>query len=328
MQLVKEDQKTKSHSNVAALEGSCLIAGPTVGAESFQSRVFIETTEWHLSTLDLFLDNEDLALWCFMKSGRRPCFTPKLLSDLALTRGLIAQLLTSPGSGSARPFDYFILGSRCQGAFNLGGDLPLFADAIERRDRECLRQYARDCIEVVYANYTGHAKGIITVALIQGDALGGGLEAALSCDILIAERQAKFGLPEVLFGLFPGMGAYTFLSRRIGMLKAEEIILSGRIYTAEEMYALGVVDSLVEQGAGEQAVREYLARSRSHRAAHSALYKVRRCVNPISFDELHAVVEIWVDSALSLSGHHIKKMTRIAAAQQRFHSTDVARSPN
>ena len=62
--------------------------------------------------------------------------------------------------------------------------------------------------------------------------------SALSCDMLIAERQAKLGLPEVVFNLFPGMGAYTYLSRRIGSMKAEELIMSGRLYTAEEMLAL------------------------------------------------------------------------------------------
>ena len=86
---------------------------------------------------------------------------------------------------------------------------------------------------------------------------------------MVAERQAKFGLPEILFNLFPGMGAYSFLSRRIGTVKAEEIILGGRIYSAEEMQALGVIDLVAEEGEGERAVREYIARNRSRRNSPS-----------------------------------------------------------
>ena len=56
---------------------------------------------------------------------------------------------------------------------------------------------------------------ILTVALIQGDAVGGGFEAMLTDDIVIAEQGAKFGLPEILFNLFPGMGGYSFLRRKV-----------------------------------------------------------------------------------------------------------------
>ena len=78
--------------------------------------------------------------------------------------------------------------------------------------------------------------------------MGGGFECALSGNVLIAERGAKMGFPEILFNLFPGMGAMTLLGRKIGYSKAEKVILSGKLYTAEEMYELGVVDVLVEPG--------------------------------------------------------------------------------
>jgi DSF synthase len=270
------------------------------------------------ASLDVALTEEDRAFWCFMKPERRPSFTLELLADLTRVQRLIGSLFADAPRGAPAPFDYVILGSHAPGVFNLGGDLELFAEKIRRGEREELRRYAWACVAVGYANYTGYGQGVMTIALIQGDALGGGMEAALSCDMLVAERQAKFGLPEIVFNLFPGMGAYSYLSRRVGMLKAEQIILSGRVYTAEEMHGLGVVDMLVDEGEGERAVREHIARNRSRRLGQSAIYKVRRRVNPVSLDELRDVTDLWVDTALRLSEQDLSKMCRIAAAQDRF----------
>lgn len=267
--------------------------------------------------LEVAITPEDRAFWCFMKPRERPSFTKPLLRDLGHMQSLIDALFTATPPGAETPFDYFVLGSRAEGVFNLGGDLGLFAEKIREGDRDGLRRYAHACVLSGYANYTGYGHGVVTIALIQGDALGGGLEAPLSCDVMVAERQAKFGLPEILFNLFPGMGAYSFLSRRIGAAKAEEMIMSGRLYTAAEMHALGVVDVLAEEGEGERAVRDYIARNRPRLRAQSAIYKVRRRVNPVTLDELLDVTDLWVDTALSLSEQDLRRMGRIAAAQDR-----------
>ena len=240
------------------------------------------------------------------------------LTEIDADRRLFAQ-------GEA-PFDYFVLGSRYPGVFNLGGDLPLFLEKIRKGDREGLRRYAYACTRTGYANYSGYDQGIVTIALFQGDALGGGLKSALSCDVLIAERRAKFGLPEVLFNLFPGMGAYTFLARRVGMVKAEEIILGGRSYSAEEMLAMGVIDQVVEDGEGERAVKEYIARNRTRRNSLSSVYKVRRRVNAVTLQELYDVNDIWVDAAMRLKEQDLRRMSHIAAAQDRFRAKQATQA--
>jgi DSF synthase len=203
------------------------------------------------------------------------------------------------------------------GVFNLGGCLPLFAEAIRRQDRATLQRYARACIDVLHTNAVSFDLPIITVALVQGEALGGGFEAALSCDVIVAEQGARFGLPEVLFNLFPGMGAYSFLARRIGAARAEELILSGEIYTAEQLHALGLVHVVAERGRGEHAVRDYIARTARRRKAFNGIYAAGRCVNPVSMTELMRVAEIWVDTALQLDEPDLRKMERLAAAQDR-----------
>jgi DSF synthase len=277
------------------------------------------------SDLETFITEEDRAFWCFMDPQDRPSFTPQLLTDLARMQALIARLFATAAQtsrsgeprGSERPFDYFVLGSNSPGVFNLGGDLNLFRQKIEQQDVKTLRAYAHACVESGYANYVGYNQRVVTIALIQGDALGGGFESALSCDLIVAERQAKFGLPEILFNLFPGMGAYSFLSRRIGAVKAEEMIMSGNMYTAEQMHALGVVDVLAEPGQGQQAVKEYIARHGSRHNVHSAIYQVRRRVNPVTLDELRDVTDVWVDAAMRLTEQDLRKMTRLAGAQDR-----------
>jgi DSF synthase len=264
--------------------------------------------------LDTSITNEDRAYWAFMRPSERPSFTRQLLTDLAAMQVQISDLFAA---SPERPFDYFVLGSRTPGTFNLGGDLVLFRQKIEARDANALRAYGYSCTQSGYNNYSGYGERIITIALIQGDALGGGFESALSCDVIVAERQAKFGFPEVLFNLFPGMGAYSFLARRIGAAKTEEMIHSGNIYSAEDLQSMGVVDVLVDQDCGVEAVKRYIAKNRLRHSAHSAMYQVRRRVNPVTLQELNDVVDIWVDSALRLSEQDLRKMSRIASAQDR-----------
>ena len=279
--------------------------------------------EKHFPDLDTYITNEDRAYWAFMRPTERPSFTRQLLTDLA---GMQVQISELFAASQERPFDYFVLGSRTPGTFNLGGDLPLFRKKIEERDAAALRAYGYSCTQSGYNNYVGYGQRIVTIALIQGDALGGGFESALSCDLIVAERQAKFGFPEVLFNLFPGMGAYSFLARRIGAAKTEEMIHSGNIYSAEDLHKLGVVDVLVEQDAGVEAVKRYIAKNRLRHSAHSAMYEVRRRVNPVTLQELNDVVDIWVDAALRLSEQDLRKMSRIASAQDRSRERRLAAS--
>jgi DSF synthase len=209
------------------------------------------------------------------------------------------------------------MGSAVPGIYNLGGDLGLFAQKIRARDRAAMQHYAHRAVEAVYRNTVAFEAPVVTIALVQGDALGGGFECALSLNLIVAERSAKLGLPEILFNLFPGMGAYSFLSRRIGATAAEKMITSGRIYTAEELYEMGVVDVLAEDGRGEQAVRDYIERNGRKHNAHHALYRTRQRVNPITLEELRDVVDIWVDAALNLTEADLRKMDRLTAAQDR-----------
>ncbi|GAB0116975.1 crotonase/enoyl-CoA hydratase family protein [Acidisoma sp. 7E03] len=267
-------------------------------------------------TMQVELDSAARALFCFMRPEGRPSYTPDLLRDMSRIQADIYRATTE-----AEPFRYVVVGSRVPGIFNLGGDLDLFGAKIRARARDDLRRYAHACVDIVYHNAVGYDRRVTTVALVQGAALGGGFEAALSCHHIVAERSATFGLPEVLFNLFPGMGAYSFLTRRLDAVRAEKLILSGKIFSAAELYDMGLVDHVAEDGEGEAAVRDYLARLDRRFNAHQAVLQARHRVHPLTRAELIEVVDVWVEAAMKLEEADLKKMGRLVRAQTRRHGS-------
>jgi DSF synthase len=266
--------------------------------------------------LRAYFDPEQRAMWSRWNPEPRPCFNPGLLGDIKRYYDLIAQGGGAmPSASGTCPVEYVVLASGTPGIFNLGGDLDLFKQLIEMRDRDGLLNYGRACIDVLYRNYLGHDLHATTISLVQGECLGGGFEAALSSDIIIAEKKARFGFPEILFNLFPGMGAYSFLKRRVGHKLTEELITSGKIYSADDMLALGVVDAVAEDGQGEAEVAVLIKRRQKSQNGFAALASVRRRVDRIEYKELLEVVELWVESALRINLRDLKLMQRLVSRQ-------------
>lgn len=250
--------------------------------------------------------------WFFMHAKPRPCFTPELLEDIDVW---FSQVRREQDSPDGRDFRYLVLASDVEGTFNLGGDLNLFRSLIIERNYTGLMDYAKACINVLYQNIAHLGRDLTTISLVQGDALGGGFEAALSSNILIAERGSKMGLPEILFNLFPGMGAYSLLSRRVGAARAEQMILSGQVYTAEELHELGVVDILAEKGEGELALFDYIKRAERAANGYRAMREVRDACNTITYQELLDITTIWVEAALRLEQRDLRMMERLVSRQ-------------
>jgi DSF synthase len=246
--------------------------------------------------------------WCFMKGEPRPCFTPIMLKELQHYANHLAVQ-------ADREVRYMVQASSVPGIFNYGGDLNLFRQLILAKDREGLLSYARACINAIYGGVIHFTREITSIALVEGDALGGGFECALACDVIIAEKNARMGLPEILFNLFPGMGAYSFLSRRIGSSKAQRLIESGVIHTAQELYDMGVVDHLAEQGQGKSAVYDYIRKENKFRNGLMAIREVKKYLDPVSYEELIHITEIWVDAALRLTGRDLRMMDRLVSRQ-------------
>jgi DSF synthase len=268
-------------------------------------------------------------MWCYANPSPRPCFTPQLLDDLLKFLNIVSNKnSTDLRSGLSPSVKYLILGSYRPGVFSLGGDLELFVDAIKARDVEKLRAYMKLSIDVLFGTYTNMDVPLTTIALIRGNALGAGFEGALACDYLIAEKSVQLGFPEVLFNMFPGMGAYSFLSRRISPILVEKMILSGRIYTAEELHEIGVVDILANDGEGVSETEKFIKRYEKSRNTRNSLLKIRNRVNPVTLDELLDIGEIWVEAAMSLTTRELKVMERLIRSQDRMAKTLVNTAVN
>lgn len=275
-------------------------------------------------------DTEYGVYWAYMSPSGRACITNDLLENL---RGVIDTLTCDDGwvlaSGQRDRVRYGVIASRTPGIFNLGGDLALFRSAIQSRDRGALMNYGERCIDVLLPWHENCGVDITTLSLVQGDALGGGFEGALSASVLVAEESARMGFPEVLFNLFPGMGAFSFLSRKIGRRDAERLIMSGTVYSARELYDLGVVDVLTPDGTGEAAVYSYIRKHSKQGNGRRAFERARLAVEPVTRAEMLRVVEIWVDAALRLEERDLRMMERLVRAQVRVNSsTDVHSGDN
>jgi len=265
-------------------------------------------------------------IWGYMNPRGTPCFNLGLLKDIrehdaALERNG-GRVLAEDTWHDAR---YYVGCSRTPRVYNLGGDLALFMLLIKARDRDALAHYAAMCLDNLYPRIHNYGcPTLTTISLVQGDALGGGFECALTSDIIVAEESAQMGLPEIMFNLFPGMGAYSLLSRRIGPRAAEDLILSGRMLSAAKLQELGLVDVVAKDGQGVSAAQQWIANNARRRNGTQGVFRTRQLVNPITRHELDAVAQTWVDTALRLKDRDLKMMSWLVRAQmQRMEAGNV-----
>lgn len=161
-----------------------------------------------------------------------------------LTRELLTELdaaleiLEAEPAGDVRAV---VVSGRGERAFSAGSDVGEFAG--QRGDAARPRHALEEHIVSRLA-----ALPMPTIAAIEGNALGGGLEVALACDLRIASERARLGLPEVRLAVIPGAGGTQRLPRIVGVGRAKELILTGRILSAAEAERIGLVLEVVPAG--------------------------------------------------------------------------------
>ncbi len=196
-----------------------------------------EFPDWRFETLDIAHDAGTASIWMNYRADAPQCYTLQMLLELLQLRDSLRALWRS-GRVEQFPFCYLVMAAKRPGVFSLGGDLASFAAAIRGGDLQTLLTYAHACVDLVYSYSQSLDLPIVTLCAVQGRCLGGAMEAALAFDFIIAEENAAFGLPEVAFNTFPGMGAVTLLTRRVGPALTERIISSGQTYSGREMFDL------------------------------------------------------------------------------------------
>ncbi|HEY0857335.1 MAG TPA: crotonase/enoyl-CoA hydratase family protein [Albitalea sp.] len=245
----------------------------------------------------------------------RTCVTPiqcYSLAGLAEMQRVLDDIAAHPGL-----VRHLVLSSDVTGVFNFGGDLALFVLLVRARDLDSLKLYGRRCIDLVWWLENAARRGVHTTVLVQGDTLGGGLESVLPFHRVIFERSAQAGFPEVLFNLFPGMGAWNFTIRKAGFVVANEMVLSGRLYTAEQLFRRGLVDLVVDDGEGEDAIDTVVRQVDPRLRGTLAALQAQRSAAPITYESLKEIVEQWAEAALGLTTRDLRLMERLARAQVR-----------
>lgn len=144
-------------------------------------------------------------------------------------------------------------------AFISGADISEFPSL--RANAEQARAY-RDAPGKAIAAMVESPKPVL--AMISGVCIGGGLQVALSCDIRIASRGTRFGVPAARLGLAYPLDGVIALTHVVGPANARDILLSARLFDTEEAFAMGLVNRVVEQAALEESVRDYALKMASN----------------------------------------------------------------
>lgn len=252
-----------------------------------------------------------------LKGDRMPVFTQGAVEDfVALLSCLDAEL------NQGAPVSIIAYHSPHKGVFSYGGDMSLLADVVGRESDEMAR-YGAACIDMVWSNWNlGAIHDVITVALVTGDAFGGGFECALSCDHIIASAEANIGFPEINVGIFPGMGSVPFVARRAGLMQIRRLLSSGKPITGDEASRLGIVDQCVVPGedahaAVQAAFAEWRARALERLAAHIARLRTERRAAPVTREDIAFNVNAMLDGIAMADPGFSSRMKTITSLQNR-----------
>jgi DSF synthase len=272
------------------------------------------------SQLVVELDKTTGALWGVMTGAPRPCFNPQMLRSLiSLTSDIENKASVFHDEfGVMQKLNYFVMTSGTHDTFSLGGDLSLFSRLINDRDLKGMKKYADACVDPMARIARGFNLPLVTISLVQGRALGGGFEAALSADLIIAEESAKFGLPEIMFGLFPGMGATTFLRNKVGERVTKRIMDSGTIYSAQEMYDIGIIDHVAKDGEGRAAVHQIIKARAASVNGHGAMAEARRISRGDLTQELFRITNLWANTAMKVNPRDLAMMDVLVRRQNKL----------
>lgn len=190
-----------------------------------------------------------------------------------------------------------ILRSAVRGGFSAGADLRELHAGLVSRPTEEHAKALREFLDRIHAVMDGFDMlPVTTIGVVHGVCFGGGFELALTCDVLIAEKSARFCFPELRLGIIPGFGGIPRLRRDVGNAVIRDLLLSGRSVGAKRAHALGLCSQVVGKGEGIEAARALAAQSgRFDGAARRA---AKAFIKPLPREELEREKELFVELAL------------------------------
>jgi enoyl-CoA hydratase len=187
-----------------------------------------------------------------------------------------------------------VIASARKSVFSAGGDLrELYATAAAVPEKERAAG-VRAFLERIHAVLNAiDAAPLITIAAVHGACLGGGLELALACDMIIADKMARFAFPELRLGFIPGFGGIPRLKRDLGNAFVRDLLFTGRTVNATRAQAVGLVAQLAGEGEALRIARATAAQITKYDAVARAAAK--KFIKPIPHDELRREIDLFCE---------------------------------
>jgi enoyl-CoA hydratase/carnithine racemase len=187
-----------------------------------------------------------------------------------------------------------IISSARQEGFCAGADLrELYCESLPLQTEERV-QRLREFLERIHRVMNAiDSAPLTTIAAIQGIAFGGGFELALVCDLIIADKTARFCFPELRLGLIPGFGGIPRLKRDLGNAIVRDLLLTGRSINATKAQAVGLVSQVVAEGDALRIARSTAAQLKKF--DRETAIAAKNFIKPIPFDELRREIEIFCE---------------------------------
>ena len=187
-----------------------------------------------------------------------------------------------------------IISSARKEGFSAGADLRELYHAAAPLLREQGVAGVRDFLERIHAVLNViDAAPFATIAAVHGVCFGGGFELALACDVIVADKMARFAFPELRLGLIPGWGGIPRLKRDVGNAFVRELLLTGRSVNASRAHAVGLVAQLASEGEALRLARATAAQITKFDAFTRA--KAKKFIKPIPHEELRREIDLFCE---------------------------------
>lgn len=187
-----------------------------------------------------------------------------------------------------------IIRSDLQSGFCAGADLRELYGRSQEMEASAALRGVRDFLERIHAALSQiDASPLTTIAAVHGVTFGGGLELALVCDLIIADKTARFAFPELRLGLIPGFGGIPRLKRDVGNAVVRDLLLTGRSFNATKAQQIGLVSQVVSEGEALRAARATAAQIGKFDRTTSIAAK--RFIKPIPHEELRREIDLFCD---------------------------------
>jgi len=187
-----------------------------------------------------------------------------------------------------------IIHSEMKPGFCAGADLRELYHRSHAMAKTDAAQGVRQFLERIHAVFNQvDALPLTTIAAVHGVTFGGGFELALTCDLIIADKMARFCFPELRLGLIPGFGGIPRLKRDLGNAVVRDLLLTGRSFNTTKAQQIGLVSQVVGEGEALRAARATASQLKKFDRATAAAAK--QFVKPIPYEELHREIDIFCE---------------------------------